>query len=760
MFDMHSVTADFAGRPITFETGQLARQAGAAVKCTYGDTVVLATVVCDDKPNPNVDFLPLRVDFEEKMYAVGRIPGGFFKREGRPGEDATLICRKIDRPVRPLVPKGLRNELQIMVTALSADNENAIDVVSMVAAGAAMHLSQVPFDGPLAAAAVAWLDDELILNPSFEQRQEARMDLLIAAGSMGVLQVELGGDEVPEDIVLQGIEMAADACAELCKAMDELREKAGKPKKEYPLWEPVPAMFDAVEARSDEIGEAIKAVDKADRKAATGVIKDEIAATFDADEYPDARDMVGEAMQKVERDEMRKRLLEEGLRVDGRAPGELRELFADAGILPRTHGSGLFNRGDTQVLALTTLGATRDQKLVRSLEQEEYSSFMLHYNFPPFCTGEAKALRGTSRREIGHGDLVSRSLEKMLPATEDFAYTIRVVAEVLESNGSSSMASVCASSLSLMDAGVPIKAAVAGISIGLVYEDEDNYLILTDIQGLEDAAGDMDFKVTGTSEGVNGLHLDIKVKGVPSKVLADGLTQAKEARLAILETMNACLASPRAELSEYAPRMLTIQVPKASIGMVIGPGGKNIRRLEETYECKVDIEDDGLVMIFGENAEGCEQARQEISDLTREIEMGEVFTGEVVTITDFGAFVQVLPGRDGLLHISDLEHGRTENVEDVVKLGDKVKVKVIDLEAGGKIKLSRKALLDRPEGTPEDDGGSRGRSGGRGGDRGRGRSGGGRKPRSDSGKSDSGKSDGGDSAPSAGTGSPYFRDKK
>ncbi|HOJ23448.1 MAG TPA: polyribonucleotide nucleotidyltransferase, partial [Armatimonadota bacterium] len=367
----------------------------------------------------------------------------------------------------------------------------------------------------------------------------------------------------------------------------------------------------------------------------------------------------------------------------------------------------LFTRGETQVLSLTTLGATRDQKLVRSLEQEEYSRFMHHYNFPPFCTGEAKPLRGASRREIGHGALVSRSLERMLPPEEEFPYTIRVVSEVLESNGSSSMASACASSMSLMDAGAPIKAAVAGISVGLVYESEDNYLLLTDIQGLEDAAGDMDFKVTGTAEGVNGLHLDIKVHGLPSRVLAEGLERARQARLQILEVMNRTISAPRPELSKYAPRMFTIHVPKDAIGMVIGPGGKNIRRLEEECEVKIDIEDDGLVMIFGENVEGCERARQQISDLTREIEVGEVFTGRVVNITDFGAFVELLPGRDALLHISDLEHKRTERVEDVLKVGDEVRVKVIELEPGGKIKVSRKALLERDANAGEDDRGGR-----------------------------------------------------
>ncbi|HUS80766.1 MAG TPA: polyribonucleotide nucleotidyltransferase, partial [Armatimonadota bacterium] len=469
MFDIQSVSVDFAGRPLVLETGKFARQADAAVKCSYGETVVLATVVCEDEPNPNATFLPLRVDFEEKMYAVGRIPGGFFKREGRPGEDATLTSRNVDRPVRPLLPKGLRNELQIICTALSAENQNAVDIVAMIASSAAMHLSQVPFEGPFAAAAVAWIDGEFVLNPSFEQREAARMELLVAAGPMGVLQVQLGGDQVPEEVVLQAIEMAAGACKVVTDAIEELRSKAGRPKAEYRLWAPAPEVEEAVVARSSDIGEAIKAADKAERAAALKLVVGEIAERFDREQYPDIEAQIGEAMERVERQEMRKLLLSQRQRVDGRATDEIRPLYTEAGLLPRTHGSALFTRGETQVLSLTTLGATRDQKMVRSLEQEEYSRFMHHYNFPPFCVGEARALRGASRREIGHGALVARSLERMLPPEEEFPYTIRVVSEVLESNGSSSMASCCASSMSLMDAGVPVKAAVAGISVGLVW---------------------------------------------------------------------------------------------------------------------------------------------------------------------------------------------------------------------------------------------------------------------------------------------------
>ncbi|MFW6156001.1 MAG: polyribonucleotide nucleotidyltransferase, partial [Armatimonadota bacterium] len=503
MFEKQVVTTEIAGRELRLETGEMARQASAAVKATYGDTVILCTAVIEDEPNPSVSFLPLRVDFEEKMYAVGQIPGGFFKREGRPSPESIQICRAIDRPVRPLLPSGLRNEVQIICSPLSSENENSPEVVAMIGAAAAMHLSPAPMEGAFACAQVAWLDDELILNPSFEQREEGRMELTVAAGEMGVLQVELGGDEVPEEVVLNGIKMAQNACVKICKAIEDLRDRAGKPKKEYPLWEPTDEIRAAVDARADDIREAIKSADKAGRKEDLDRITDEIVAQFE--DLDEAEDFVSEAMYQVQKQQMRKIILEEQRRVDGRGTKDIRPLDVQVGLLPRTHGSGMFTRGETQVLSVLTLGATRDQKLVRTLEEEEYHRFTHHYNFPPFCVNEAKALRGASRREIGHGALVQRSLERMLPDEEEWPYTTRVVSEVLESNGSSSMASCCASTLALMDGGVPLKAPVAGISVGLVYENENTYTLLTDIQGLEDASGDMDFKVTGTENGVNGL---------------------------------------------------------------------------------------------------------------------------------------------------------------------------------------------------------------------------------------------------------------
>ncbi|MGD9496531.1 MAG: polyribonucleotide nucleotidyltransferase [Armatimonadota bacterium] len=752
MLDKQVVTTQFAGRELRLETGELARQASAAVLARYGDTVVLCTVVIDDKPNPAATFLPLRVDFEEKMYAVGRIPGGFFKREGRPSTEATLVSRNVDRPIRPLLPQGLRNEVQVICTALSAENQNSAELVAMIGASAAMHLSPAPFAGPFAAAQVAWLEGEMVLNPSFEQRERARMDLTVAAGHMGVMQVELGGDEVPEEIVLEGIRMAASACLPVCDAIEELRRIASKPKREYPIWEPSEQVRAAVAARADAIREAIQSPDKAGRQRHLDAITEELLTQF-AD-LEDAAAQIDEAMYEMQKTQMRRIILDEHRRVDGRAADQIRPLDIQVGLLPRTHGSALFTRGETQVLSTVTLGATRDQRMVRTLEEEEYERFMHHYNFPPFCTGEAKPLRGASRREIGHGALVERSLERMLPSDEDWPYTTRVVSDVLESNGSSSMASTCASSLALMDGGVPIKTAVAGISVGLLFESEEKYVLLTDIQGLEDASGDMDFKVTGTERGVNGLHLDIKLHGLPEHVLAEGLAQAKRARLQILEAMNAVLSAPRETLSPYAPRMIAMQVPVDKIGLVIGPGGKTIRKFEDDLEVKIDIEDDGVVKIFGEDPEKVEAARSAIYDLTREVEVGEVFTGKVVTITDFGAFIEILPGRDGLLHISDIEHTRTNRVEDVLKLGDEVTVKVIEVEPTGKVRLSRKALIEGTGTEGERRGESSGRSSRGGRDRRRGGGGGGANR---AGARQSSRDAGDDGEPTSGA---YFRDKK
>ncbi len=693
---IHKVSCDFAGRPLTIETGRLAKQTDASVLVTYGETIVLVTVVVSPEPT-NFDFLPLRVDFEEKMYAVGRIPGGFFKREGRPSTEAILTCRKTDRPIRPLLPAGLRHDVQVIATALSAENQNSVDLVTMTGASAAMHLSSLPFAGPFATAQIGREDDQFIINPSFEQLEAGDLDLLVSITADGVLMVEMDGCQVPEEVVIEGIKLAEETAAPVLDIIEELREQAGQPKRDYPLWEPRAEIVDYVKQHlTDQLDEALQIADKMERQTRIRQIRKQAVEEL-AETYPEPQSDVQVAIDELTGEKIKKMVLEENRRIDGRGFQQIRPISCEVGLLPRTHGSGLFTRGETQVLTTTTLGPVHDQKLVRTLEEEEYKRFMHHYNFPPFCVGETRALRAPARREIGHGNIGQKALESMLPPEEEFPYTIRLVSEVLESNGSSSMASVCGSTLALMDAGVEITAPVAGIAVGLIYERDDNYALLTDIQGIEDHAGHMDFKVAGTRTGINVLHLDMKVPGLPPTILAEGLEQARVARLQILDEMAKVLPYPRTELSRYAPRMYALQIPRDTIGLVIGPGGKQIRKLQDTYEVEIDIEDDGTVFIFGTDSEKAQQAYEHIRQMTREIEVGEVFTGTVVNTTAFGAFVEITPGREGLIHISHLAWEHVNRTEDVVKPGDKVKVKVIDIDDEGKIRLSRKELLPRTD---------------------------------------------------------------
>lgn len=707
---VHKVSCDFAGRPLTIETGRLARQADAAVLVTYGETIILVTVTVSPEPT-DLDFLPLRVDFEEKMYAVGRIPGGFFKREGRPGEDAILTCRKTDRPIRPLLPSGLRNDVQVIATALSAETQNSVDLVTMTGASAAMHLSSLPFAGPFSVAQVGLQDGELIINPSFEQLEAGGLDLLVATTAEGIIMAEMEGHQIPEEMVINGIRLAEAAARPVLDIIQELREQAGQPKKDYPLWEPRPEIVQFVrEQIGGRLSEALQIDEKVTRQENIRALRGQMIEALEAD-YENPKPDVQATFDELTKEQIKKLVLEEKRRVDGRGVRDIRPISCEVGLLPRTHGSGLFTRGETQVLTTTTLGPVRDQKLVRSLEEEEYKRFMHHYNFPPFSVGEARALRAPARREIGHGAIGKKALQNMLPPEKEFPYTIRLVSEVLESNGSSSMASVCGATLALMDAGVQIKAPVAGISIGLVYESDDNYALLTDIQGLEDHAGDMDFKVAGTRTGINALHLDMKVAGLSPAILTEGLQQAREARLQILDAMGEILPYPRTELSRYAPRMFALQIPRDAIGAIIGPGGKHVRQLQDTYEVDIDIEDDGTVFIFGTDGEKAEQAYEYIREMTREIAIGEVFTGKVVSTTSFGAFVEIVPGREGLIHISHLAWEHVNRTEDVLKSGDEVKVKVIDIDDQGKIRLSRKELLPRSDNRSGSD---RGRSSGRG----------------------------------------------
>lgn len=753
---INEVTVDFAGRPLKFQTGKLAQLVDASVVVSYGDTVVLGTCGVTDDP-VEANFLPLRVDFEEKMYAVGRIPGGFFKREGRPSEEATLISRKIDRPIRPLLPSGLRHDVQIIVNPLSAENDNITDIVAMNAASLAVHLSSVPFAGPLATVRVARLNGEFILSPTFEQIKAAELDVVVSAGPLGIVMIEMEGSEVAEDIVIEAMRIAEEACVPLRAAMDELRDKAGKPKREMKIWEPRAEIAQFLQDNyASRIQDVVVSNDKLGRERALAGLRNEAAVEL-AEQFEKPQSDIYEIFETIIKAYLKKLAIYESRRADGRALDELRPLGAEVGLLPRVHGSGLFNRGVTQVLTIATLGAVSDQRMVRTLEEEEYTRFMHHYNFPPYSTGEVKGLRGTGRREIGHGALAQKALARVLPPEDEFPYTIRLVSEVLQANASTSMAAVCGSTLAMMDAGVPIKAPVAGMSIGLVEESEDSYRLLVDMEAIEDFMGGMDLKIAGTRSGVNCIQMDTKTSGVSLAKLAEGLKMAREARMQVLDVMAEAIPYPRPELSRFAPRMLSISIEKERIGLVIGPGGKTIRRMQDQYEVNIDIEDDGTVLIFGTNAEGVEAARNAINDLTRVVEPGEVFEGTVVTTVDFGAFVEILPGREGLVHISHLSWEHVKKTEDVVKVGDKLQVKVIEVDDEGKIRLSRKELLPKPANyvapEPRERGGDRGgrpRPGG-GGDRGGRPSGG---PAAGGPPRDRGGDD------SAGAPKPYFRKKQ
>ncbi len=707
--DVQKVSIDFAGRPLTLETGRMARQADAAVFVSYGDTMALVTVTIDRTVREGVDFLPLRVDFEEKMYAVGRIPGGFFKREGRPSEEAILTCRKIDRPIRPLLPSGLRNDVQVIATALSSENQNSMGLACMIGASAALALTPLRFAGPFAAAQVGRVHDGLVLNPSFEELEGGDLDLLLAATRDGVVMMEMTGLSVPEEVVAQSIEMATAGCQPVCDMIDQLVSRVGKPREELRLWEPREEIVTYVQqAAADRLADAVRTADKRARDEAFNAIRQELEEALLA-KCPDAAPDIQATMDDITKGYTRRLILEESARTDGRARDELRPITAEVALLPRAHGSALFTRGQTQALTVTTLGATRDQKLVRTLQEEEYHRFMHQYNFPPFSVGEVRPLRAPGRREIGHGALAQKALDRVLPTEEEFPYTIRLVSEIIESNGSSSMAAVCGSTLALMDAGVPISAPVAGVSVGVVYESPERYALLTDIQGLEDQLGsDMDFKIAGTREGVNAIHLDMKTPGLPKQVLWEALQQACIARLHILDIMAEALPYPRAELSPYAPRIFMMEVDRDKIGLIIGPGGKTIRRIQEECDVDIDVEDDGRVFIAAQTEEGARKAREQIHELVRELAVGDILAGRVVRTTPFGAFVEVGPGKEGLIHISHLAWEHVNRTEDVVREGDEIQTKVIDIDEEGKIRLSLKELQPRPQTV----GAARGRGGG------------------------------------------------
>jgi polyribonucleotide nucleotidyltransferase len=682
------------GKPIVIETGKLAQQSGGAVTIRSGDTLLLVTATMSHMIREGIDFFPLTVDFEERLYAAGRIPGSFFRREGRPTESATLTARLTDRPIRPLFPQGLRNEVQVIITPLSHDEEHQADVLSIIGASAALTISDIPFEGPVGAVRVGNVDGELVINPTVSQMEGSVLDLRLAGTADALLMVEAGANEVSEEVMIEALRRGHDALQDVIRVQNEMREAVGKPKREYESHELPEEAYELARQRvGDQLPEAIYgAMNKQDYYDRTGALKDGLIQAYAESEEWDER-ILGEAFNQVLRDIIRKRTIEEGVRPDGRDMASIRPLSAEVGLLPRTHGSGLFNRGETQALSVVTLGTPREEQMLDDLSPDETKRYIHHYNFPPFSTGEVRRIGGPRRREIGHGALAERALLPVIPDEGDFPYTIRVVSEVLSSNGSTSMASVCGSTLSLMDAGVPIKAPVAGIAMGLMMEN-GHYRILTDIQGLEDHLGDMDFKVAGTREGITALQMDIKVAGLSYEILIEALGQARQARMQILDVIGATIPAPRAELSPYAPRMTILHVSPDKLGAVIGPGGKTVRSIQETCDVRIDIEDDGTVFIASTSGPCAEKAQRMIEELIEEPEIGRIYTGRVVRTTDFGAFVEILPGTDGMVHISQLADYRVEKVEDVARVGDEIMVMVTDISPEGKIRLSRQAVLE------------------------------------------------------------------
>jgi len=689
--------AQIGDKTLTIETGLLAQQAGAAVTVRLGESVVLCTATASGpRDTGGEDFFPLTVDFEERLYAAGRIPGSFFRREGRPTEQAILTSRLIDRPLRPLFPKDYRNEVQVIATALSSDSQNYLDIPSIIGASAALTLSDIPFLGPIGACRVGLIEDEFVINPTADQMEASLLDLRMASTADALLMVEAGASEVHEEVMLQALEVGHKAMQEVIALQERMRAEIGKPKA---LDYPVKTIEDAERATilgriGDRVGQLIaRPLNKREWAESTKALQAEIVQSFDGDESVEPAH-VRAVFDDVLKAEMRRKILEQGVRADGRKTDEIRPISTMVGLLPRVHGSGLFTRGETQVLSIATLGTPREEQKLDTLRPEEVKRYMHHYNFPSFSTGETWANRGPRRREIGHGALAETALRAMIPAEETFPYTVRVVSEVLSSNGSTSMASVCGSSLALMDAGVPIKSPVAGIAMGLISEN-DRYAILSDIQGLEDHLGDMDFKVAGTREGITALQMDIKIKGLSSEILSRALAQARNGRMFILDRMAESLPEARGEMSPYAPRITTIHVDPDKIGKIIGPGGKMIRKIQEECGVEIDIQDDGSVFISASEGPAVEKAIAMVEGLTEEASIGRVYVGKVVRTEAYGAFVEILPGVDGLVHISQLADYRVPSVEDVVHVGDEVMVMVIDIDQDtGKIRLSRQAVLE------------------------------------------------------------------
>jgi len=703
---LQRVEKELAGRKLVLEVGEVAKQANGATLVSYGETVVLVTAVVAPEMREGIDFVPLTVDYREKAYAAGKIPGGFFKREGRPSEREVLTSRLIDRPIRPLFPKGFSQETQVIAIVLSADTENNPDVLAMIGASTALTVSDIPFQGPIGAVRVGRIEGEFVINPTRQQQSLSDLDLVIAGVDEGIVMVEGSGREVSEEVLIEGLEVGHRAIREIIALQRDLRETAGKPKLPSATEASDSALVQRVrEVATPWVRDAIRIPEKQVRERRMSEVLAEVLTAM-ADLLPEQALLVPKLIETIEREQMRTMILEEGIRADGRRTDEIRPISIRVGVLPRTHGSSLFTRGETQALVVSTLGTSTDEQIVDELEGKSSKAFMLHYNFPPFSVGEVSPMRGPGRREIGHGALAERSVAPILPSSDTFPYTIRVVSDILESNGSSSMATICGATLSLMDAGVPILAPVAGIAMGLISEPGHGIAVLSDILGLEDHLGDMDFKVAGTPTGVTGFQLDVKIGGVDTTILRGAIEQSRQGRLWILEKMASVIAMPRAQLSTHAPRIITIRINPDKIREVIGPGGKVIRGIIEKTGANIDIEDDGRINIASADENAARAAIELIRGITAEAEIGKIYRGKVKKITDFGAFVEIMPGTDGLVHISQIAEQRIKSVSDVLKEGEEVMVKVLEIDKQGRVKLSRREALreakERDEPAPAD----------------------------------------------------------
>ena len=696
MFEHKIFKMDLAGRELSVEIGKIAELASGSAILRYGDTMVMVNVSKSAKPRDGIDFFPLSVDYEEKLYSVGKIPGGFLKREGKPSEKAILTSRLIDRPIRPLFPKGFRNDVQVVATVLSVDQDCTPDIVAMIGSSVALSISEIPFNGPTGSVLIGLVDGAFVVNPPAEQREKSSMHLVVSGTKDAIMMVEAGGDEIPDNLMLEAILFAHEEIKKVVAFIEEIAAAVGKEKMEVELHKINEEVEKAVrEFATDKMKEAVKTIEKLERMEKMDAVKEETFAHFE-DILEEFGEDIDETLHLIIKEEVRKLIVHENIRPDNRRPDEIRPIWCDNGFIPRAHGSGLFTRGQTQVMTITTLGALGDVQILDGLDEEESKRYMHHYNFPAYSVGEARPSRGPGRREIGHGALAERALEPVIPSKEEFPYAIRLVSEVLSSNGSTSQGSVCGSTLSLLDAGVPIKDMVAGIAMGLIKHD-DKVAILSDIQGMEDHLGDMDFKVAGTENGITAIQMDIKIAGIDEEVLRNALTQAKAGRIHILNEMRKTISAPKPELSKYAPKIVTMNINPDKIRDVIGPGGKVITKIIEETGVKIDIEQTGEVFIAGVDSDMIKLAQKLINDIVAEAEVGQTYTGKVTRIMNFGAFVEILPGKEGLLHISHIAHERVAKVEDVLNIGDEVTVKVTEIDEKGRVNLSRKELLPKPE---------------------------------------------------------------